>query len=134
MKPILIKPVQTAAKGLQDRKNITLYKGIPKPGEELQLGLMSNAGVNIGYAELANSKYLPVEQLFGTARGGFEVIQNGEDRWNIRFARGDLPRAKGTNPDKLKASYTVKLNIWPAGTYLTDRRQRYHLRYHCAII
>jgi hypothetical protein len=101
-KPIKFKPVQTSAKAIASRKDITLYTGIPEPGQEISLGLSSNADVKLGHAQVQKPKANTPE---------FELVRKGVNDWTLRFKSGATPGGS------LKASYTLKLEVWPEGAF-----------------
>jgi hypothetical protein len=116
-KPLSIKAVQTSAKAVASRKTVTLFQSIPKYGEELTLSLSSNADARIGYVQVQTSKNKNIAQTFGVDEGkGFEAVQNGVGSWNLKLLNG----AALTSGKKVKPSYTVKLELWPEGTFVRN--------------
>jgi hypothetical protein len=49
------------------------------------------------------------------------VVRTSTDTWALRFDKGKAPEnAKNGKPLKLPKTYTVKLQLWPEGTYTLD--------------
>ncbi|MDR0221420.1 MAG: hypothetical protein LBI54_08475 [Lachnospiraceae bacterium] len=118
-KPWKIKLVQQAAKAFQSKREITLYKNTPQLCEDIVFGLTAPANAELGAVTIdkAGMDKLKLDN------GGFEIVRSGENTWGLRFKGGVAPaKANGKN---LKASYTVKLQLWPVGTYsqLSDDNQ-----------
>jgi hypothetical protein len=110
-KPVSITPAQPAGKGSQSKKAVTLYTGALKDGAEIRLGLSAPAGARLSYAQI-NAASVKKNDFF-------ELVRNGENSWTVRFKAGFDPAAQvnGKGKSTLKASYTVKLELWADGTY-----------------
>jgi hypothetical protein len=113
-KPIKITPAQGSYKAAQDKKEVALYQLAPKYGESVGLALNTALpGVRIGHVNLAEATSNKALKL----SNGFEVIRSGDDSWTLRLEGGEmLAVASGSK----KASYTIKLEVWPLGTYAAD--------------
>lgn len=126
-KQITITPSQTKSKATQSVKEIVLYEAMQNKAEPVTLNLTTPANVKLGAVKMAGGKAatatksaMTANQVLGFSSGGFEVFQtgqNGLNEWRIGFHNDELPiPAKGN----LKASYTVKLELWAEGTYRLD--------------
>jgi len=112
---LAITPAQTVGRATQSTKEITLYRAMPYAGQAIGLNLITPAGVQLGEARLHEASIAALK----FAEGGFELVRSGQNNWFIRFADGALPTfrdARG-NPVPLRASYTIKLELWAEGTY-----------------
>ncbi len=126
-RPIAITPVQGGIKASQSTKAVTLYKGAPKSGARVSLVLTAPAGAQLGVVRIADSTSNLKLGFKGQSAGGapaangtgFELVRSGSDDWSIQFAGGKLPEIydKNGKAGKLKANYTLKLEIWAIGTY-----------------
>ena len=48
-------------------------------------------------------------------------MQSGANTWTVAYKDYALPQMKpGVNKGKLRSSYTLKLQVWAEGTYVTD--------------
>jgi hypothetical protein len=113
-KLLSITPAQTTAKAFQSKKAITLYAGAPLTGEAIDLNLITPPGVQLGAVCINQASVAAMKFNSTLPNNGFELQQSGANQWTIYFKGGKAPEAaKG----KLKASYTLKLELWAEGTY-----------------
>jgi len=117
-KPLAITPAQAAAKGLANKKEISVYKVVPKSGEDVRLSLTAPPNAVLNHVSIAgaDAKKTANEKL-GFAEGGFELVRSGENDWTIRFKDGELPVVTAAKPFNFKKSYTLKVELWPDGAY-----------------
>ena len=109
---IYITPTQSAAKGQANRNAVTLYKATPHTGEAVALKLTGTAGIKLGEpcinaASVKNNDH-------------FDLVRAGETTFNIKFKEGFDPMATKGGRSAYKSSYTIKLELWAAGTYQED--------------
>ncbi|MCL1895504.1 MAG: Ig domain-containing protein [Clostridiales bacterium] len=115
-KPIAITPAQGKGKATQSLKAVTLYKPTPQyGGGPVRLNLTKPANVKLGVVSV-NQASVKAMKL---SDGGFRLEQNGSNDYTIYFADGRAPAVYGATGKlgKLKASYTLKIDLWAEGTY-----------------
>jgi uncharacterized repeat protein (TIGR02543 family) len=116
-KPVSVTPIRSATKAFQSKKAITLYKDRPAIGEELALGFTAPNNARLGEVTID-----PQFNGKNFAAGGFAVVRTSADTWALRFDKGKAPEsAKNGSTLKLPKTYTVKLQLWPEGTYTLDQ-------------
>ena len=124
----IIKPAQTVGKAVLSKAAATLYKGASFTGDTIGIKLTTPANAKIGAVRLdpkslTDLKFMTVE---GEVANGFRIEQSGTDNWTVYFdADGypPVPATLGSSTAKdLKASYTVKLEVWAVGTYVADSK------------
>ena len=117
---VKVKPVQGKGKAKQSLKAVTLYKSTPMYGSgPVKLSLTKPANVRLGKVAV-NPASLKAMKL---SDGGFRLEQNGSNDYTIYFEGGRAPAVfdkKTGGLGKLKASYTLKLDLWAEGTYKLD--------------
>lgn len=98
-KTITITPTQPSVKVTQSAKEVNLYKSTPTQAAALNVSLPSSTiGIaQINEASIAKNPY-------------FEVIDSGDGNLSLKFA-------EGVDMNVLKASYTVKIELWVEDTY-----------------
>ena len=114
---VAVKPIQGKAKASAPPKTASLYKGAPNRAEKLSLGLASAADPPNPNMKLGVVTIDPKSNNVFKGGKGFEIVQSGTGSWELGFKGGVLPVPK---KGKLKASYTVKLRLWPEGTFRYD--------------
>ena len=110
-KTLNIKPVQGKSKAFQSRKEVNLYRLIPKHRSEyVSFDLLTPANVTLGAVTLEDKTL----KGFKFTTDGFELKQNGLNSYALYFKDEKAPvPLKGS----LKSSYTVKVELWPEGTF-----------------
>ena len=120
-KPVSITPTQGTLKLEKDSTTATLNTFLPYSGSDFKLRVKAPANAKIGFISFAGAASTQkANEKLGFPDGGFEIIRKGESDWTICFKDGELPTVSGIDPAKLKASYTVKLELWPEGSYMAD--------------
>jgi len=99
-----ITPVQTVAKAWRNRGEISLAKADPGSGGEISLGLLSEA-VRLGEIDMDPAS-VRKHNSFSLERNGLNSVVLWLDPQKAAFA-----------PLKTSKSYTVRLRLWPEGTY-----------------
>jgi len=118
-KSITVTPVQGTLKAAQTTKEVTLYKTTPHTGSDVGLSLTAPAGANIGAVVIDKDSYAKLGFKDGQ---GLQLVQCGANTWTIACDDYKLPEMK-ENKGKfvpLKGSYSLKIQVWAAGTYLAD--------------
>jgi hypothetical protein len=93
--------MQTVSKAWQTRKEITLAEGARQNGEELSLGLL-NSNMTLGAVTINKASVKKNDD--------FALVRNGENSVMLSLKTGSVNV-------KRNKSYTVKLELWPEGTY-----------------
>jgi phosphatidylethanolamine-binding protein (PEBP) family uncharacterized protein len=114
---LTITPTQSALKGTQSLKAITLYEASPSNGVALDLGLTAPAGTALAAAAIDPASI----KVFEKGKG-FELVRNvGENSWSLGFEKGEYPVLLNKNKDgsdkALAGSYTLKLQLWAPNTF-----------------
>ncbi|MDR0220635.1 MAG: hypothetical protein LBI54_04415, partial [Lachnospiraceae bacterium] len=111
-----IKPTQGSVRAYKSKGAVTLHTSTPAAGADISFALAASANaelaaVRISQKSLAALKWADEKSL--------ELVRNGTDTWSIRFQDGAAPTVLA-NGKKLKPSYNIKLELWPAGTLGAD--------------
>ena len=117
---IKLTPVFSAPKAKSSAKAVTLLTLTPEVGANVNLSLTAPKGASVGAVVVDPASYAALGFVSGK---GLEVKQSGEGAYTIYFEGCNPPQMKpdkNGNPVKLKSSYNLKLQVWAAGTYLTD--------------
>ena len=113
-------PVFTASKKTQSASAVTLHKSTPYTGAALDLDIATPAGAKLGAVAIDPAGYAKLGFKDGK---GLQLVQSGANTWVIAFDDYTLPEMK---PDKkgkavsLKSGYSLKIQLWAEGTYVTD--------------
>jgi len=119
---LTIKPAQTAGKAALSKKTVTLYKAMPQSGDKIGIRLTKPANAQVGAVRLEQKSLnaLKLTKDGAAASNGFRIARSGAGNWTVYFADEFAPMPKGKIAKNLKASYTIKLEIWTVGTYVAD--------------
>ena len=133
-------PVYTKSKTTQSAKAVTIYKGTPQTGADIVLDITSPPGAEFGAAVINQASVDKLNlgwlQGAGVERDVFELTQSGKNKYTLSLTdKRNLPVqlvASGANKgkpvknadgsDKIAASksYTVQIELWAKGSYLTN--------------
>gem|GEM_PF-6603745 len=129
-KTISINPASAVPRANPTRlADVSMYRDQPLQGAKLTTlgfdGTRAPIGAEIGYVQIQASG------IRGFEDGGFRLEQNGEGEWTIHFMNDDRPYIVATSGNNagnrtytragdltpLKSSYTLRIEMWPKGTY-----------------
>jgi len=118
-----ITPAQPVSGAWQSKTAITLRAAMPQTGDDIRVRLTSPANVRLGHiniqqASMTNLRF--VDAAGDRIHKAFELEQNGENSYTIRFTDGKVPagtlNSKGARV-ALASNYSIRLQLWPEGTY-----------------
>jgi len=118
-------PVFTKGKATQSAKAVTIYKGTPQAGADVEFGLTSPPGAELGVALINQAS---VDKLnLGRMDGGvyvkdvFELTLSGKNNYTLRLKdKAALPVQLPSDKVAASKSYPVQIELWAKGTYLAD--------------
>ena len=132
-------PVFSKSKAKQSAKSVTIYKGTPQTGADVGLSITTPKGAELG-AVAVNQASVDKLNLGRAVPGGyakdvFEVTRRGEGAYTLRLTdktkppvqlvasgtqKGTPVMSNGAPKYAASKSYTVQIELWAKGTYLTD--------------
>ncbi|MDR0219974.1 MAG: hypothetical protein LBI54_01040 [Lachnospiraceae bacterium] len=126
-KALSIKPVRSATRAYQSTKAVTLNTARANLGGDVSLRFTSPIMAELGYvnlqaASMKGYKWNNVDDFDATDAATYplELLAKGDaddmQTYTLRFKDGKAPTAL-SNGRKLPNSVTVKLELWPVGTY-----------------